>query len=65
MQLTDVNRRVDFFKKHRYVMMEDTKECLINSDRNKNMYPLDINMIMGKSQLYPFSKSIPNVAMTS
>ena len=47
-QLTDVNRRVEFCKKHSYVMTEDRKECLIKSNRNKNMYFLDINMIIGK-----------------
>lgn len=28
-QLTDTNRRVEFYKMHSYVMIEDKKECLI------------------------------------
>lgn len=61
-QLTNANRRVEFNKKHNYVMSEDRKECLIKSNRNKNMYPLDINMIIGKPQLRLFSKVITDVS---
>ncbi|KAL7596883.1 hypothetical protein Lser_V15G29809 [Lactuca serriola] len=60
-QLTNSNRHVEFCKKHSYVMFEDRKECLIKSIRNKNMYPLDINMIIGKPQLCLLSKAIPDV----
>ena len=43
-------------------MTEDRKECLIKSLRNKNMYPLDINMIIGKHQLCLLSKAVPDVS---
>ena len=43
-------------------MTEDRKECLIKSLRNKNMYPLDINMIIGKPQLCLLSKVVPDVS---
>ena len=50
-QLTNANQRVEFCKKHSYVMTKEQKECLIKSDHIKNMYPLDINMIIIKPQL--------------
>lgn len=54
-QLTNANRQVEFYKKHIYVMEKDRKECLIKSDRNKNMYAFDINMTIGKCR-YDFSQ---------
>ena len=60
--LTDANRRVEFCKKHSYVMIEDWKECLIKSNGNKDMYPLDINMIISKPPLCLLSKFVPDVS---
>ena len=61
-QLTDANRRVEFCKKHDYAMSEDRKECLIKSNRNKDMYPLEINLIIVKSQLCLLLKEVPDVS---
>lgn len=62
-QLTDSNHRVKFCKKQSYVMTEDRSECLIKSNGNKNMYPLNINMIIGKPQLYLLSKFVLGVSL--
>ena len=43
-------------------MTEDQKEGLIKYLHNENMYPLDINMIIGKLQLCLLSKVVPNVS---
>ena len=55
--LTDAHHRVEFDDKHSYVMTKDRSTCLIQSNRNRNMYPLDINLFVGKPQLCLLSKA--------
>ena len=43
-------------------MTKDRKECLITSDYIKNMYPLDIKMIIRKPQLCLLSKVVPDLS---
>ena len=43
-------------------MSKDQKECLIRSNCNKNTYPLDINMIIGKPQLSLLTKFVPDIS---
>ncbi|KAL4573036.1 hypothetical protein LXL04_019829 [Taraxacum kok-saghyz] len=55
--LTDAQLRVEFDDKHSYVMTKDRSSCLIQSNRNQNMYPLDINLFIEKPQLCLMSKA--------
>ena len=61
-QLTDANHRVEFCDKHSYVMTKNRDKCLIRSNRNHNMYPLDLDLIVGKPQLCLLSKAVPDVS---
>ena len=61
-QLTDSSQKVEFFRKHSNFMIEDRKECLIKSNCNNNMYPLDIIMIIDKPQLCLLLKATPDVS---
>ena len=61
-QLCRANFRVEFDKKHSYVLTESRDEVLITSGIDGNMYPLDINMFIGKPQLCLLSKAASNVS---
>lgn len=47
--------------KRNYVMTKDQSKCIIQSSHNNNMYPLDINLIIGKPQMCFFSKGVSDV----
>ena len=61
-QLTDSNQRVEFCKKHSYIMIEDRKYCLIKSNCSKNKYPLYIKIIIGKPRFCLLWKVVPDVS---
>lgn len=42
-------------------MTKDQKEYFIKPERNKNMYPLDINMIFGKKHMCFLTKAVLDV----
>ena len=46
--LTDAQNRVEFDDEHNYVMTKDRSKCLVRSNRNRNMYPLDLNLFVGR-----------------
>ena len=56
-QLCDVGHRVEFCRGWSYIWNEARTVCLATSKKNGNMYPLNIQMIVGKPQLCFLSKA--------
>ena len=61
-QLCNVGHRVEFDRGYSYVWNEDRTTCLATSKCNGNMYPLNIQMIVGKPQLCFLSKAVNDVS---
>lgn len=49
--LTDAKFIVEFDEEHSYVMSQDQSKYFITSNKNGNMYPLDIELMIDKPQL--------------
>ncbi|KAL4570004.1 hypothetical protein LXL04_025653 [Taraxacum kok-saghyz] len=61
-QLCNVGHRVEFDRGYSYIWNEDRTTCLATSKCNGNMYPLNIQMIVGKPQLCFLSKAVNDVS---
>lgn len=59
--LSDAQFWVDFNNKHNYFLSQDRSKCFIASGRNENMYHLDIDLMIGKPQLWFLAKVVSDV----
>ena len=61
-QLCNVGHRVEFDRGFSYIWNEARSICLATSMCNGNMYPLNIQMIVGKPQLCFLSKAVNDIS---
>ena len=61
-QLCNVGHRVEFDRGYSYIWNEARTICLATSKCNGNMYPLNIQMILGKPQVCFLSKAVADVS---